>query len=101
MFLVVTTEVSGMPYYYIKGINPSNILLLCDLNNPSIQLDSVMWRYSGVNYTNPIRLNNLNATDAVTFSCLTAFNDLLDIILTVYGKNQSEVANAYLFYLYS
>ena len=101
LLLVVTTELSGMPYYYIKGIDPSDIRLLCDFDNPVIPLDYVMWRYSGVNYTNPIKLNNFNASEAVTFSCLNkVFNDSLDIRLTVYGKNESEVANIYIFYLH-
>ena len=99
--LVVTTEMSGISYNYIKSINPSNILLLCDLNNPTIPLDSVMWRYSGVNYTNPIKLNNLNASDAVILSCLNkVFNDSLDIRLSVYGKNESK-SNKCLLFLYS
>ena len=61
-----------------------------------------MWRYSGVNYNNPFKLNTLNTTDAVTFSCLNKFfKDSLDIILTVYGKNKLEVANVFHFYPYS
>ena len=47
--------------YYVKGIDPTNILLLCDLNNPNIPLKDVrMTTQQAAIYNNPIVLNDLN-----------------------------------------
>ena len=47
--------------YYVKGIDPTDILLLCDLNNPDIPLKDVrMTTQQAAIYNNPIVLNDLN-----------------------------------------
>ena len=76
----------GMSYYYIRGVDPSNILLLCYINSIDIQIFTVKWKLSGVDYDNPIKLYDLNAMDATQVACRVRTANIYAIVLTVYGK---------------
>ena len=70
--------------YYVKGIDPTNILLLCDLNNPYIPLKDVrMTTQQPATYNNPIVLNDLNQFDNFLLCAQGTSNQLLSSLSVI------------------
>ena len=83
LHLVVTAFSSN---YYVKGIDPTDILLLCDLNNPNIPLKDVrMTTQQPATYNNPIVLNDLNQFNNLLL-CGDGTSNRFFLLLSVIGN---------------
>ena len=62
---------SEMSYSYVKGIDPINIILLCDLEISIVNLGTIKWVDSRTTqtYNNPLILNDLNTANELTLTC--------------------------------
>ena len=55
----------GLFFSYIKGIDPTNIQLLCDPYDTTVPLSSIKLEYSGGQFDNPLILNEAGSIDDV------------------------------------
>ena len=76
-----------MTSYYIKGIDPVGIQLLCDQEDPSVDLNTITWRMVATdsNYSNPVMINSIDLTGSLEFTCYVGAAITFSVQLTIHG----------------
>ena len=69
---------------YIKGIDPTSIQLLCDPEDTTIDLSTIKLVYSGIQYKNPLILNEVGSNTG-NGQCLYGSSGQLTFGLTIRG----------------
>ena len=77
-------------YTYIVGVDRIDIILLCDPQNNSYELNSLMWETTaGARFNNPIPLSEINNTSSVLttqFACVADGVSILTCSISIYSK---------------
>ena len=69
--------------YYIRGIDPDDIMLLCDPDDTITPLNDIRWKYEANIYNNPFMLNEAGLING-TISCIND-STIFDTNLSVVG----------------
>ena len=97
--------VSGTTYNYTVGIDRVDASLLCDPNDDSIYLGSLMWRIvDGGTLTNPINMSKWsNTLDQQTYqlNCPSVGNKIITVITKIYGEYSMYCSYSPTFYILS
>ena len=69
---------------YIKGIDPTNIQLLCDPNDTTVDLNTIKLEYSGKQFNNPLILNEAGSISGI-IQCSCGSSIQLQFLLVILG----------------
>ena len=82
--------VSGSTYSYTVGIDRVDASLLCDPNDESIYLGTLMWGIvDGGTLTNPINMSewsNTLAQETYQLNCPSVGSEIITVITKLYGE---------------
>ena len=72
---------------YIKSIDPVGIQLLCDQEDPSIDLNTITWRMVATdsNYNNPVVINSIGLTGSLELTCYVGATITFSVQLIIHG----------------
>ena len=86
--------VSGSTYSYTVGIDRVDVSLLCDPNDDSIYLGSLMWGIvDGGTLTNPINMSewsNTLAQQTHQLNCPSVGNGMITVTTNIYGESRQH-----------
>ena len=77
--------------YYIRGIDPDDIMFLCDPDNTITPLNDIRWKYEANIYNNPFMLNEAGLING-TISCIND-STIFDTNLSVVGLLLVEITS--------